>query len=174
MTNSTDGTVSRIDADSGRVTKTFPRSSGPPAFAVGFGRVWIVSPPVREDGRTRPRSGPMSTRSASVSILPRRSRSRGGLGHEPRRRHRVEDRAPHGSRHRNDRCRPIADSASLRAPMRCGSRTRGMGRYPASIRRPSPSYSRCRSGTPRGTSCGHLEGPTSPSARAEPSTEAET
>ena len=44
VTNSADGTVSRISPRASRVTKTFPAVIGASGVAVGFGRVWIVSP----------------------------------------------------------------------------------------------------------------------------------
>jgi len=44
VTNSADGTVTRINPVSGR-TRTFPAIVGASGVALGFGRVWVVSPP---------------------------------------------------------------------------------------------------------------------------------
>jgi len=70
VTNSTDGTLTRIDPVTGRTTRTLPAIVGASGVAVGFGRVWVVSPP---SGRVIP-SIPVPARSsrtsASVSIQP--------------------------------------------------------------------------------------------------------
>ncbi len=139
MTNSTDGTVTRIDPASGRGEKTFPAIVG----RVGHrGRIRIAS------GSSRPRRASRrcprpalrpdrSTRSASGSIRAAvAARRRRGLGRESRRRHGLEDRAAHRHRHRNViRCRARSRRASQQGPRTSGSRTRGTELCPASIRR---------------------------------------
>ena len=44
MTNSTDGTVTRIDPSSGRAGKALPAIVGASGIAFGHGRLWVVSP----------------------------------------------------------------------------------------------------------------------------------
>ena len=57
VTNSTDGTVTRIDPVTGRPKGALPAIVGASSIAVGFGRVWVVSPPSGRVAALDARSG---------------------------------------------------------------------------------------------------------------------
>src|SRR2546423_10537605 len=61
VANSADGTVSRIEPQSGDVKATLPAVVGASALVVGFGRVWVVSPSSATVVALDPRTGEVAT-----------------------------------------------------------------------------------------------------------------
>ena len=80
VTNSVDGTLSRIDPASGRVAEPLPAVAGASGVAIGFGRVWVVSSSAGEVVSMDPGSGEVLEHVAVGPTQPRSQRAPGQCG----------------------------------------------------------------------------------------------
>ena len=139
VTNRFDGTISRIDPDSGEVVEEIPVGLDPRGIAVGFGSVWVAlagsNQVVRIDPETN--DGDAADRRGQRAGVAGRERGR-RVGREHPRRHRLARSTPTRTRSWTRSGSETARRGSRSCKGPCGWRTKRTGRSRGSspVRRP--------------------------------------